>query len=229
MSCNFLNGLMQSITLVSSFHKNLGSCNPNELYKIIQGIQPEIIFEELSVDTFSSVYAKGYIPKTIEALAIKNYIRKHAIMHFPVDTYPIRESDLFNGADLIAKKSVEYVKLWKEKVSMIIERGFTFLNSNACAELMEKISDIEERVLIEMNNEKLSREYISENELNSKREYEMLKNIYDYSCNYQYSKAMFICGVKHREPLKKKIKEYEKKQNLNINWKFYNNYDDMCR
>jgi hypothetical protein len=53
---------MYNITLLSSFHKNLGKCNPDELYKIIEEIQPEIIFEELSFDTFSFVYSDGYIP-----------------------------------------------------------------------------------------------------------------------------------------------------------------------
>lgn len=212
---------MHNITLVSSFHKNLGKCNPDELYKIIEEIQPEIIFEELSFNTFSFVYADSYIPNTIEAIAIKKYLKNYPIKHFPVDTYPINESDLFNGADKIAKKSIEYVKLWNEEVTMITQNGYNFLNSKSCIELLDKIRNVEETVLLEINNLKLSREYKSESKLHNKREYEMLRNIYNYSKLYPYNKAMLICGVEHRKPLKQKILEYQTKENLKLNWTFY--------
>lgn len=214
---------MYNITLLSSFHNRLGKCNPDELYKIIKEVQPEIIFEELSFDTFSFVYADGYIPNTIEAIAIKKYLRSYPIKHFPVDTYPINEDELFNGADEIAKKSIEYVNLWKNQISMITQYGYSFLNSSACIELMDKMFNLEETVLLEINNVKLSREFKFENELHNKREYEMLRNIYIYSKQYPYNKALFICGANHRKPLKDKIQEYEAKENLKLNWTFYNN------
>lgn len=214
---------MNNIIVVSSFHLNHGKCNPDELYKIIEEIKPEIIFEELSSDTFSLVYAEGYIPNTIEPVAIKKYLKNYPIKHFPVDTYPINESDLFSGADEIAKRSIKYVRLWKEQLSMLTQDGFNFLNSNACNELLDKIRNIEETVLSEINNAKLNREFKSERELHNKREYEMLRNIYNYSKQYPYNKAMFICGADHRKPLKHKIQEYETKENLNLDWTFYNN------
>jgi len=37
-----------NITLINSVHKKLGKCNSNELYKIIERIQPEVIFEKPS-------------------------------------------------------------------------------------------------------------------------------------------------------------------------------------
>ena len=212
---------MYNITLLSSFHKNLGKYNPDELYKIIEEIQPEIIFEELSFDTFSFVYIDGYIPDTVEVMAIKKYLRNYPIKHFPVDTYPINESELFNGADQIAKKSIEYVNLWKEQVAMITEKGYNFLNSSTCSELLDKIQGIEKTVLLEINDIKLSHGFKSEIELHNRREYEMLLNIYTYSKKYPYDKAMFICGAEHRKPLKQKILEYETKENLKLNWTFY--------
>ncbi|TVR84636.1 MAG: hypothetical protein EA412_00255 [Chitinophagaceae bacterium] len=213
---------MHNITVISSFHNHLGKCNPDELYRIIEEIQPEIIFEELCLDTFSRVYADGSVPNTIEAIAIKKYLRKYPVKHFPVDTYPINESDFFNGADEIAKRSSEYLKLWNEKVSMITKYGYDFLNSNDCIELIDKIKEIEETVLSEINDVNLSREYESERILHNNREYEMLKNIYDFSKQFNYNKATFICGTKHRKALKLKIKEYETKEKLKLNWAFYN-------
>ncbi|WP_177180950.1 hypothetical protein [Parapedobacter koreensis] len=214
---------MYSITLLSSFHKLLGKCNPDELYKIIEEIQPEIIFEELSPDTFSFVYADDYIPNTIEATAIKKYLRCYSIKHFPVDTYPIYKTDLFFGADEIAKRSAEYVRLWKEQVAMIKQEGHNFLNSDTCSERLDKIRVVEETVLSRINDLKLLREHKSESELHDKRETEMLRNIYNYSKQHLYNKAMFICGAEHREPIKAKIQEYEMEGELKLNWAFYNN------
>lgn len=214
---------MYNITIVSSFHIELGKCNPHELYKIIETVHPEIIFEELSFDTFCHVYADGYIPNTIEAIAIKNYSRNYLIRHFPVDTYPIRDRDLFNGADEIAKKSNEYLKLWKEQLSMIRRDGYNFLNSNACMALLDEIRRVEETALLEINDIRLSHEYKSESELNDKREFEMLRNIYNYSKQYPYNKAMFICGADHRKTLKLKIRKQQNKEKLHLKWAFYNN------
>lgn len=213
---------MQNITIISSFHKNLGKCNPKELYKIIEEIQPEIIFEELCFETFSMVYADNSIPNTIEAIAIKNYIRNYSVKHFPVDTYPLDERELFCGADKIANRSPEYINLWNKQISMITNHGYDFINSNDCYELLDKISDIERKVLREINDIKLYREYESERALHNNREYAMLKNIYDYSKKNNYNIAVFICGVEHRKPLKNKIQEKETKEELNISWKFYN-------
>jgi len=213
---------MHNIIVISSFHYHLGNCNPDELYRIIEAIQPEIIFEELCLDTFSMVYADDSVPNTIEAIAIKKYLRKYPVKHFPVDTYPVNESGIFNGADEIEKRSSEYIKLWNEILSMISKYGYDFLNSNDCIELMDKTKKIEENVLSEINDVNLSREYESERILNKNREYEMLKNIYNFSKQFKYNKATLICGAEHRKALKIKIQEHETKEKLKLNWTFYN-------
>merc|ERR1711976_103710 len=118
---------MYNITLLSSFHKILGKCDPDELYKIIEEVQPDIIFEELSLDTFSLVYTDGFIPKTVEAITIKKYVRNYDVRHFHVDTYPLKKGDLYSGAEKIAKKSNEYIELWNERASRTIKNGYNFL------------------------------------------------------------------------------------------------------
>ena len=212
------------ITMLSSFHIIHGKNNSDELYKIIEAIQPEIIFEELSFDTFDEVYSDGYIPNTIEAITIKKYLQKHPIKHFPVDTYPINETDLLSegGAQAIWSHSNEYRELWKEKLSKIEQYGYSFINSDDCIEMLDKSRIIEETVLSEINNERFLNEHQAEKRLYTNRENEMLGNIYNYSKQYPYSKAMFICGAEHRKPLKEKIQEYEAKENLKLNWTFFN-------
>jgi len=56
---------MYNIIILFSFHMERGKCNSNELYRIIEKIQPEIIFEELPYDVFEIIYANGYIPESL--------------------------------------------------------------------------------------------------------------------------------------------------------------------
>jgi len=212
---------MYNITLLSSFHTVRGKCNPNKLYKIIEEIQPEIIFEELCTDTFDLVYSDGYNPNTIEAITIKEYLKNYPIKHFPVDTYPINETDLLNDTQVqvILDNSNEYIELLEQMLSKIAQYGYLFINSSDCVETLEKIRIIEETVLLETNNATLLNKYKT---LHTERENEMLNNIYNYSKQYPYSKALFVCGAEHRKPLKEKIQEYETKENLKLSWTFFN-------
>ncbi len=212
---------MHQITLLSSFHRPLGKCNPTELYKIIESIKPEIIFEELSKGGFNRIYSHGYQARSVEAIAIKEYLRVYPIKHFPVDTYSLKGSDLFSEANLIAKRSPKYVELWNRQVALIAENGYDFLNSDTCVERLDEIQALELATLTEINNAKLTLEFQSENALHRKREDEMLKNIYHISQQNPYNKAMFICGAEHRKPLIQKIEEYQKQEDLKLTWKFY--------
>jgi pheromone shutdown protein TraB len=42
-----------SITLISTVHKEIGQCNSNELYKIIESIKPDVIFLEAFENSYS--------------------------------------------------------------------------------------------------------------------------------------------------------------------------------
>jgi hypothetical protein len=213
---------MYNITLLSSIHMKCGKCNSNELYRIIEKIQPEIIFEELPNDFFDMIYAEGGNPESLEAITIANYIKKYQIDHLPVDTYEINETFLFNKFDVISKKSIEYIELLKHQLSMIIKYGYPFLNSDDSDELLAKIQTIEESVLLEIKDARLSYQFKSDRELHDKRENEMLQNIYNYSKQYQYNKGIFICGAEHRKPIMQKMQEYNRKEKLNLNWTTYN-------
>lgn len=199
-----------------------GKCNSNELYRIIEKIQPEIIFEELPYDVFEIIYAEGRSPESLEAITIKKYLKKNQIEHIPVDTYEKNETDFFNEFDVISNKSIEYAELLKQQLSMIIRNGYSFLNSSDCDELFDKIHIIEENVLLEINDARLSYQYKSDRELNDKRENEILQNIYNYSKQHSYNKAMFICGAEHRKSIMQKIQLFERKEKLKLNWTLYN-------
>jgi len=76
---------MYNITLISTFHTEMGKCNSDELYKIIQSISPEIIFEELPVRAFDIIYSREFSDEPLEVKCIKKYLQNHNIEHIPVD------------------------------------------------------------------------------------------------------------------------------------------------
>ncbi len=212
---------MYNITLLSSFHNELGKCNSEELYKIIEEIQPEVIFEELSHYVFNMIYGGGWTPQSLEAITIKKYLKQYKIKHIPVDTCEKNEADFFGGYDIISNRSIEYLELFKQHLSFISQHGYSFLNSDNCIKLIEKMHILEESVLLDMNDTKLLFQYKSDRELDNKRENEMLQNIYNYSEQHPYNNAVFICGTEHRKPIIKRIQEYEENKKIKLNWLFY--------
>jgi hypothetical protein len=199
-------------TIVSSFHKIHGKCNPNELYEIIANLKPDIIFEELSIKGFEIIYSPYYKPKSVEGITIKQYLNNYPIKHFPVDNYPINEEYLLSDAQIIWNHSSEYREIWDEKLKRISKEGYYFLNSTDCMEILDRLAKIEEEVLNEIKNLKLIQEYQTEKLLSDKREMEMIKSIYDIASRYPFDKSVFICGADHRIGIKHKIKHFEKKR-----------------
>ncbi len=208
--------------ILSSFHKELGKCNSKELYGIIEEIRPEVIFEELPQDIFDVVYSYGRNPQSLEALTIKNYLEKYKIEHFPVDTYEINVEARFQKFDLIFTRSIEYRELFQHQLSMIGRHGYSFLNSDDCSALVDKLRALEKNVLLEINDSKLISQYEKSANMDSLRENEMIENIYNYGSENKYEKAVFICGAQHRRPVIQKIMERKKQNELGINWKLYN-------
>ena len=70
-----------------------------------------------------------------------------------------------------------------------------------------------------MENEVYKKTYKSWMDFYNNREYEMIKNIYIYSKEHKYNKAIFLVGADHINSIKKKILEYKDEQ-ININWIF---------
>ncbi len=46
----------------------------------------------------------------------------------------------------------------------------------------------------------------------------MLQNIYNYSKENQYNKAVFLIGAEHQRSIVQKIKEHEKLSEIKLNW-----------
>ena len=92
---------MNNITFVSTHHAEFGKCNSDELYKIIELIRPDVIFEELNQDLFDKFYKGDEIPfETPEIKAVKRYIKEHFAIQIPVD---------INVSDTLSVDEINYM------------------------------------------------------------------------------------------------------------------------
>jgi hypothetical protein len=89
--------------------------------------------------------------------------------------------------------------------------------------MLEKIRNIEIDTLSKIKDENLISRYNLQIEVNEKRDIKMLQNIYSYSKQYSYNKAVFICGAEHRKSIVQKIKDYQQIEQLKMNWILFEN------
>lgn len=227
---------MSHITLIATTHTEIGLCNSHELFKIIEKVNPDVIFEEIPPGKFEAVYA-GTRQGTLETQAIKTYLQKYpATHHNPVDLdieQPI-EMEIRNevcGIDFICKDyNTEYKYLsglthyWQEV------HGFRYLNTDKCSELISRKKTLEREILEQLKKDKNHKSIDHENLILAykqwldqieERENEILRNIYRYMETKKYSRAVFLVGAAHRKPIMQKIQEYESKEAFKLNWEYY--------
>lgn len=217
---------MSNIIIISTVHLEVGKCTSEELYKIIESIRPEVIFEELSGEHFDILYNENVSDReSLEVKCIKKYLINHNIKHIAVDIdvskdLSKRDIDyLFDSFD----KYVDYRKLTQEQDLLTAQEGFAYLNSKELLELFKRKA-CTERHIIEtagINKNILAHFYKLFHEEQDNRENEMIKNIYNYSRNSQYGQAVFLLGAAHRNSLIQKIAVCKTKEELNLNWIFY--------
>lgn len=215
---------MFKITLIASVHIERGICNSNELYKIIERVDPEIIFEEISPNGFARIY-EGSRSYTLETNTIMRYLQKHTIAHFPVD---LDRNELINirfKKDIVEMfdifdHSPEYKDLSIQHEIFSESLGFAYLNSIECRVLLERIHFLEEDILRMINHVKLFQTYKDWMDINDKRENDMIKKIYSYSALNKYNRALFLIGAEHRKPIMDKMSKFERINKPELNWIF---------
>jgi len=211
---------MHNIFFLSSFHHESGNCNSRELYDIIKMVKPNIIFEELDLDSYNDHYSEEG-PYSIETIAIHRYIQSNNIKHMPVDTYDMNniEKSAIEYMYNIFYEDVEYRRLLAIQLEKIQSYGYKFINSDECVKLIFEIQKTEDTIQARIGNNKLSKIYKNWIEMNNRREIEIIKNIYNYSMENAFETALLITGAEHRISLKKKLESHIN-ENIKINWKY---------
>ncbi len=211
---------MRHITFISTIHKEIGKCNAEELCKIIEELSPEVIFLE-AIDETYSVYEK-YLFKTygayhqkLEISAIQKYSHKTSFYYVPVCENGL--SDTFRKKINIVCRNRELQKLIDNFNYKAAENGFLFLNSSECIELQEEMRALESQIL---NNSELEK---TVNVDIDAYENPMIRNIYSYSNNNNFSSAIFMCGAAHRKSIIKKIEKSKTEEKVNLTWTVFEN------
>jgi len=217
---------MYNITLISTEHRESGKFNSDELYQIIESINPEVIFEEeTDDDKYHSYYNEEDSFKSLEIQTIIKYKRDHDVRNIPVDGDQEQYLSFkeWEYMDDFFNQYTAYKLIIREHCSLRNKYGFAYLNSERCFEILRKIKLTEEQLISFSGIKKdiLSRYYTLFHKKHDVRENTMLQNIYQFSKENQYNQAVFLLGYAHRKSMEKKILEYESEDSLKINWSFY--------
>jgi hypothetical protein len=216
---------MHNIYLVCTRHEELGKCNSDELYHIMERINPELIFEEMPPTYFDKYYIEKS-HKNLESNAINRYILNNKIYQKPVDSENIPSEEFFKSMEKV-HKSVEglidyngftYRNLTDKHRLNTVQYGFNYLNSLECININKGIYEAIENGLQKINNDELIQTFNLWKEINSARENTMLQNIYSYSQRNNYDRAIFFLGAAHRGSIIEKIKEFQKNETVKLNW-----------
>lgn len=216
---------MFNVILVCTHHDELGKCNADELYKIIQSINPDVIFEELNSDLFNKFYTEKSIPfDTPEVKAVKKYIQNTSATHVPVDidvSESLSTSEIEFMFNAIRKYHI-YSKLENEHKELVFQEGYTFLNSLQCEEIFVQKKRLEKTLIdCDVWKSQLSRIHALFYDEQHNREHGIIKNIYKYSAEFQFDKAVLLLGSGHRRTIFEKIQVFESEGLKHINWEKY--------
>ena len=232
---------MYNITLIGTAHSKNGLCNSDELYKVIEEIEPSIIFDELPrrhSDMYYSDDFDAYCTNCIirgrpmpivplEVKCIKKYKQNYNIEIIPVDID--NREKLSEHQEAISSilytflKNEGYKKLANDIDILAAQNGFQFLNSDHFLELLEEKECIEKAIIqSDIKKEVLSNIYnLFHLEQRENRENAMLYNIYNYSKANEYDQAIFLIGANHRKSIMQKIRQYENQSEIKLNWKMF--------
>jgi len=211
---------MHHITFISTIHKEIGKCNTEELYKIIDKLSPEIIFLEAIDETYSeyeeylfSTYEVYH--KKLEICAIQKYSHHTSFQYVPVCENGL--SDAFHKKIKLVCQNRELQKLIDNFNYLAAERGFEFLNSLECINLQEEMRVLESRILNSSEIDKIVKADIEAYEK------PMIRNIYSYCIHNHSSSALFMCGAAHRKSIIEKIKKSKTEEQVNLTWTIFEN------
>lgn len=209
---------MNSITFISTVHDEMGECSSDELCKILEVINPEVIFIEALEETYSE-YQKntffnfGVFHKKLEIRAIQKYSLKYQFEYVPVLEKGLSTS--FDQKFNSISHNTQFQTMLDNYNSLAGIKGFDFLNSEESINQQEEMRNFGDIIfankdLIQAFNDDLD-----------KYENSMINNIDLYCKNNKFKKAVFMCGVGHRQSIINKIDTYKSNTKSDYSWEIY--------
>jgi hypothetical protein len=220
---------MHNVILIGTKHNEDGLINSNALFRIIEKIEPDVIFEEIP-PSFFDLYYKTKERFNLESQTIINYIGVHQIQHIPVDYYNIPNLFFENTGkvhEIVEQRSYTYRNLIDQNKILAARNGFKYLNSEEYEKIESDInSEIAEVVKLVKNNQYTEywNTWLNIEEI---REHKMLENIYEYSSVYHYETGVFLIGAGHRKSIINKIKDNNNSSKTDLIEWIYDKYNDL--
>lgn len=209
---------MKNVTLISTVHNIIGECNPIELCKIFQTINPDVIFLEAFEKNYSE-YQKllfsqfGVFSDRLELHAIQIYSQQHTFTYVPV--LDVELSADFEAKTQIVSQNEGFRKIFDSYTLLETTGGFKFLNSEKGIRLQDEMKELENDIIKDRELLRRASESIDAYE-NS-----MIRNIYSFCKENLFADGIFMCGSAHRKTIVEKIIQHEKNSDVKLNWKFY--------
>jgi hypothetical protein len=209
---------MNTISLISTTHREKGLANSKNLYSILQNISPELIFIELPKDQYAD-YFTNFTLRTLESDAI-NIFREQNQVEIVLVASVAPDASMFKEIDFlfdnIHNKSQHLDGILGYVNQFTCQYGFPYLNSNKHFEHLAAQKEEEHKTVQGLNNLKLIELYEMWNNIHNQREVEMLKNIHLYSNEHSFNNAVFLVGSAHSHSIIKKAKDADFQPNIEL-------------
>ncbi len=221
---------MYHLHIICTQHAAEGNVNSNELLKLIESIQPDVIFEEIGSVVYDQVYVQQNRPK-LESEAVKAYLMTNDLKHIPVDTfeppygYYSKQNHLLEVLGRNIYKSIRHNNAFNKLIKYSSEGGFPFLNSDENDTLLNDLENEQNEHLAELGDDNLNQTAALINEVNSKRDEEMIDNIYKYAEQNTFTTGIFLIGAGHRRSIKRKLDKIAPRYGVEIEWNFLQDKD----
>lgn len=207
------------ISLIGTYHEELGAATVAALLEILERIQPEVVFAEIP-RTHIDAWRDGS-HGTLESIAVARYADTHLVDVVPVDLPKPEESFFRDYEELcraIARTSDPYHRLMDRNTERMRLYGFSYLNSEECIQAWTDIVREELETVEYTRSARLHEIYGRVRDLMERRDMEMLKNIRDYCASADRTYGTFLVGAAHRKSLIEKIRASEESATPRIEW-----------
>jgi len=213
---------MKTISLVCTFHEERGITSITDLHKILERIQPDVIFLEAPIE-WRGNSCLLQIVDSLESKAVSRYVARKPTELIPVDL-PTPDESFFRKArnfyGEIEKHSYEYCRLIDQNRERMKKEGFAYLNSESNN---KHHSDVHSAIVttIENSGQKWLSEYYSGwRGVIERRDVEMLKNIDLYCKDHEFGKAVFLVGAAHRASIISKTGAWASPGASAVQWEY---------
>lgn len=204
-------------------HEESGWANVPALHAILEAIRPEVIFLEVPVGTLDEEL-QAVTRRNLESRAVEMYQERHDAKLVSVDL-PTPKAEFFGDHEYLLKqvedRSSQFRRLIDSYVSLKQKHGFYYLNSEHCSTHLSEVDEETLATLDQIDDSKLDRIYKDWLEVVAQRDVEMIKNIYQYCADSEFSTGVFLVGAAHRRSIIDQSKEQASAWPFEVEW----NYD----